>query len=101
MRRRAPTYRERWVKNDDSGTLGFLFFQNQNAVQSGTAFSFYTIIDKKAAACEKPRAFYYRLDAPQDFATFIAPKVIFLLPSGKSQIASTPSSESTNARLSS
>lgn len=34
MRRRAPTYRERWVKNDDSGTLGFLFFQNQNAVQS-------------------------------------------------------------------
>ena len=41
MRRRAPTYRERWVKNDDSGTLGFLFFQNQNAVQSGTAFSFY------------------------------------------------------------
>ena len=45
--------------------------------------------------------FYYRLDAPQDFATFIAPKVIFLLPSGKSQIASTPSSESTNARLSS
>lgn len=101
MRRRAPTYRERWVKNDDSGTLGFLFFQNQNAVQSGTAFSFYTIIDKKAAACKKPRAFYYRLDAPQDFATFIAPKVIFLLPSGKSQIASTPSSESTNARLSS
>jgi hypothetical protein len=29
MRRRAPTYRERWVKNDDSGTLGFLFLQNQ------------------------------------------------------------------------
>ena len=27
MRRRAPTYRERWVKNDDSGTLGFLFFK--------------------------------------------------------------------------
>lgn len=52
MRRRAPTYRERWVKNDDSGTLGFLFFQNQNAVQSGTAFSFYIIIDKKAAACK-------------------------------------------------
>ncbi len=25
MRRRAPTYRERWVKNDDSGTLGFYF----------------------------------------------------------------------------
>ena len=25
MRRRAPTYRERWVKNDDSGTVGFLF----------------------------------------------------------------------------
>ena len=46
MRRRAPTYRERWVKNDDSGTLGFLFFQNQNAVQSGTAFSFYPIIEK-------------------------------------------------------
>ena len=43
MRRRAPTYRERWVKNDDSGTLGFLFFQNQNAVQAGTAFSFYTV----------------------------------------------------------
>ena len=47
MRRRAPTYRERWVKNDDSGTLGFLFFQNQNAVQAGTAFSFYTIIEQK------------------------------------------------------
>ena len=54
MRRRAPTYRERWVKNDDSGTLGFLFFQNQNAVQSGTAFSFYIIIEK-SKFCTKRR----------------------------------------------
>ena len=57
MRRRAPTYRERWVKNDDSGTLGFLFFQNQNAVQSGTAFSFYTIIDKKRGLSGLNRTF--------------------------------------------
>ncbi len=56
MRRRAPTYRERWVKNDDSGTLGFLFFQNQNAVQSGTAFSFYTIIEKSKFFTKRGRA---------------------------------------------
>lgn len=101
MRRRAPTYRERWVKNDDSGTLGFLFFKIKTQFNRGLRFRFIQSLIKKAAACEKPRAFCYRLDAPQDFATFIAPKVIFLLPSGKSQIASTPSSESTNARLSS
>ena len=57
MRRRAPTYRERWVKNDDSGTLGFLFFQNQNAVQAGTAFSFYIIIDKKRGLSGLNRTF--------------------------------------------
>ena len=39
--------------------------------------------------------------APQDLATFIAPSVICMLPSGKSQIASTPSSDSMNARDSS
>ena len=39
--------------------------------------------------------------APQDLATFIAPSVIAIVPSGKSQIASTPSSESMNARDSS
>ena len=35
MRRRAPTYRERWVKNDDSGTLGFLFFSKSKRSSSG------------------------------------------------------------------
>ena len=29
MRHRAPTYRERWVKNDGSGTLGY--FGNQRS----------------------------------------------------------------------
>jgi hypothetical protein len=68
MRRRAPTYRERWVKNDDSGTLGFLFFQNQNAVQSGTAFSFYTIIEKSKFFTKRGRA----MRAPTGTAQLIA-----------------------------
>ena len=41
------------------------------------------------------------LVAPQDLATAMAPSVICLLPSEKSQIASTPSSDSINARDSS
>ena len=38
MRRRAPTYRERWVKNDDSGTLGF-FSEKQRRPMMGCVFS--------------------------------------------------------------
>ena len=37
MRRRAPTYRERWVKNDDSGTLGF-FHEKQRDSMTGRVF---------------------------------------------------------------
>ena len=40
MRRRAPTYRERWVKNDDSGTLGFLFFKIKTQFNRGLRFRF-------------------------------------------------------------
>ena len=37
-RHRAPTYRERWVKNDGSGTLG-LFGDQRSPRQSGCVFS--------------------------------------------------------------
>ena len=36
MRHRAPTYRERWVKNDGSGTLGY--FGDQRSSGNWTAF---------------------------------------------------------------
>ncbi len=39
--------------------------------------------------------------APRDLAIFAAPSVISLVPSGKSQMASTPSRDSMNARDSS
>ena len=39
--------------------------------------------------------------APRDLAIFAAPSVMVLVPSGKSQMASTPSRDSTNARDSS
>ena len=35
-RHRAPTYRERWVKNDGSGTLGY--FDDQRSPGNRTAF---------------------------------------------------------------
>ena len=41
---------------------------------------------------------FYLLVAPRDLAIFAAPSVISLLPSGKSHMASTPSSDSMNAR---
>ena len=169
MRRRAPTYRERWVKNDDSGTLGF-FHEKQRDSMTSRVFSmqksglstrslppksaahqsfahagdFYAISykAKKAPFCEmnrkgvqerlsraeilrqgtlrSPTAFFmgtmglppqpllcfaavltYLFVAPQDFATSFAPSVISIRPSGKTQRASTPSSDSMNARLSS
>ena len=40
MRRRAPTYRERWVKNDDSGTLGFYFFKIKTQFNRELRFRF-------------------------------------------------------------
>ena len=36
MRHRAPTYRERWVKNDGSGTLGY--FGDQRSPGNWAAF---------------------------------------------------------------
>ena len=43
-RHRAPTYRERWVKNDGSGTLGY--FGDQRSSGNWTAFFIFKI--KKA-----------------------------------------------------
>ena len=39
MRHRAPTYRERWVKNDGSGTLGY--FGDLRSSGNWTAFFVY------------------------------------------------------------
>ena len=46
-RHRAPTYRERWVKNDGSGTLGF-FGDQRSPRHSGCVFVCKRIAHKKA-----------------------------------------------------
>lgn len=45
-RHRAPTYRERWVKNDGSGTLGY--FGEQRSPGNWAAFF---VSDSKKAEC--------------------------------------------------
>ena len=57
MRRRAPTYRERWVKNDDSGTLGFfIFFKIKTQFKRELRFRFIQSLNKSKFCTKRGRA---------------------------------------------
>ena len=56
MRRRAPTYRERWVKNDDSGTLGFYFFKIKTQFNRELRFRFIQSLNKRKFFTKRGRA---------------------------------------------
>ncbi len=52
-RHRAPTYRERWVKNDGSGTLGY--FGDQRSPGNRAAFLLFRDL-RKRICCEHSAA---------------------------------------------